>query len=113
MTSADIDASRMDADLHLCLDLTKLLGELKVERSVKIGDQDALMISAQRPGQPAFEMYFDTQTGLLVRLVRYAQSPLGRNPAQIDYSDLSGYRRCENSVSMDISHSHRTIFDPS
>jgi hypothetical protein len=87
MTSADIDASRMDADLHLCLDLTKLLGELKVERSVKIGDQDALMISAQRPGQPAVEMYFDTQTGLLVRLVRYAQSPLGRNPTQIDYSD--------------------------
>jgi hypothetical protein len=45
------------------------------------------MISAQRPGQPPVEMYFDTQTGLLIRLVRYAQSPLGRNPTQINYSD--------------------------
>jgi hypothetical protein len=87
MTPADIDASRMDADLHLSLGLTKLRGELKVERSAKIDDQDALMISAQRPGQPPVEMYFDTQTNLLTRLVRYAESPLGRNPTQIDYSD--------------------------
>lgn len=87
MTSADIDASRWDADLHLSLDLTKRVGELKVERSVKVGDQDALMLSARRPGEPPVELYFDTQTSLLIRLVRYAESPLGRNPTQIDYSD--------------------------
>jgi photosynthetic reaction center cytochrome c subunit len=87
MLPADSDASLMDADLHLSLGLTTLLGGLKVERSVKIGDQDALMISAQRPGQPPVEMYFDTQTSLLIRLVRYAESPVGRNPTQIDYSD--------------------------
>lgn len=31
--------------------------------------------------------YFDEQSGLLLRLVRYAESPLGRNPTQIDYGD--------------------------
>jgi hypothetical protein len=45
------------------------------------------MISGQRAGLPPVEMYFDKQTGLLIRMVRYAQSPLGRNPTQIDYSD--------------------------
>jgi photosynthetic reaction center cytochrome c subunit len=32
-------------------------------------------------------MYFDQKTGLLVRLVRYADTPIGRNPTQIDYAD--------------------------
>jgi photosynthetic reaction center cytochrome c subunit len=33
------------------------------------------------------KLYFDEQTGLLIRLVRYAASPLGVVPTQIDYSD--------------------------
>ncbi len=32
-------------------------------------------------------MYFSQQSGLLVRLVRYVETPLGRNPTQIDYAD--------------------------
>jgi len=32
-------------------------------------------------------LYFDPQSGLLVRLVRYSASPIGRVPTQIDYSD--------------------------
>jgi hypothetical protein len=32
-------------------------------------------------------LYFDDDSGLLVRLVRYAETPLGRNPTQIDYAD--------------------------
>lgn len=29
----------------------------------------------------------DEQSGLLVRIMRYAESPLGRDPTQIDYAD--------------------------
>jgi hypothetical protein len=32
-------------------------------------------------------LYFDMDTCLLVRLVRYANSPVGRIPTQYDYSD--------------------------
>jgi hypothetical protein len=32
-------------------------------------------------------LYFDKQSGLLVRLVRYSRSPIGRVPTQVDYSD--------------------------
>jgi photosynthetic reaction center cytochrome c subunit len=87
MTPADIEAARIDADLHFPLDLSKLFSELRVEKEAKMGDQDALMISGQRQGLPPLEMYFDKQSGLLIRESRYAQSPLGRNPTQIDYSD--------------------------
>jgi hypothetical protein len=32
-------------------------------------------------------LYFDKQSGLLVREVRYGKSPIGRVPTQIDYGD--------------------------
>jgi len=37
-------------------------------------------------------LYLSRQSGLLVRLVRYVETPLGRNPIQIDYAD---YRDAE------------------
>lgn len=87
MSAADADAARMDADLHFAIDSGKLFSELRVEKETKVGDRDALMISGQRPGLPPVELCFDKQSGLLVRMVRYAQSALGQNPTQIDYSD--------------------------
>ena len=32
-------------------------------------------------------MYFDKQSGLLSRLLRYSISPIGRVPTQVDYAD--------------------------
>jgi hypothetical protein len=32
-------------------------------------------------------LYFDKQSGLLLRELRYTRSPIGRVPTQIDYSD--------------------------
>ena len=32
-------------------------------------------------------LYFDQGSGLLVRMVRYSDSPLGFNPVRIDYAD--------------------------
>jgi len=32
-------------------------------------------------------LYFDSESGLLIRRVRYSDSVVGRTPTQIDYSD--------------------------
>ena len=32
-------------------------------------------------------LYFDQKSGLLLRVVRYSASPIGRIPTQTDYSD--------------------------
>jgi hypothetical protein len=45
------------------------------------------VVLATRNGQPPVKFYFDEQSGLLVRLVRYAESPLGRAPTRIDFGD--------------------------
>ena len=39
------------------------------------------------PGKPLARFYFDSNTGLLVRMVRYSETPVGRMPVQIDYAD--------------------------
>jgi photosynthetic reaction center cytochrome c subunit len=39
------------------------------------------------PGRLPVRLYFDQSSGLLVRLVRYAETPVGRIPTQIDYAD--------------------------
>lgn len=35
----------------------------------------------------AAKLYFDQQSGLLMRFMRFANSPLGVNPSQMDYTD--------------------------
>ena len=32
-------------------------------------------------------LYFDKQSGLLVRMVRFGSSPIGRAPTQVDFAD--------------------------
>ena len=43
--------------------------------------------SPRNEGRPPLKLYFDAQTGLLLREERYADTALGYNPTQIDYAD--------------------------
>ena len=87
MHDADIAAARMDADLQFPLHIQQLFPELRLEHPEKIADRDAYLVVATREGEPPIKLYFDEQSGLLVRMIRYAETPLGRNPTQIDYAD--------------------------
>ncbi|MFZ0815066.1 MAG: c-type cytochrome [Candidatus Sulfotelmatobacter sp.] len=87
MHAADLDAARIDADLHFPLDLKQIFAELRVEYPEKVGDRDAYVVAGTNEGRPPVKLYFDEQSGLLLRLVRYADSPLGLTPTQIDYGD--------------------------
>lgn len=87
MSEGDVDAARMDADLHFALDVKTLFSELDVMKKVTIGDRETILVIGKRNAMPDVEMYFDSQTGLLARMVRYEASSLGLNPTQLDYSD--------------------------
>ena len=87
MSSSDVASSRLDADPQFPADAKKVFKELRVEREDKIGDRSTYVILGAIEGQPPMRLYFDEQSSLLVREVRYAESPLGLNPEQIDYSD--------------------------
>jgi hypothetical protein len=59
--------------------------------SEELNDRDTiLMFAANSSGRP-LELYFDRQTGLLLRQLRFGTSPLGLNPTQIDYGDYKSF----------------------
>jgi photosynthetic reaction center cytochrome c subunit len=87
MSAPENDAARIDADLYFAVHLKILYQNFGVEPGEEIDGRDAYLVVGRSEGQPRLRLYFDRQTGLLLRLVRYAETPLGRNPTQIDYAD--------------------------
>jgi photosynthetic reaction center cytochrome c subunit len=87
MEGADAYAARLDADFQLLADAPKVFKQVRVGRPEKIGDKDAWVLLGITPGQPPVKLYFDKDSGLLLRQVRYAETPVGRFPTQVDYSD--------------------------
>jgi outer membrane lipoprotein-sorting protein len=87
MHGPDIDAASMDADLHFPGHLQELFTQVEVRGKEKIGDTETYFVLGRREGKPPLRLYFDEKSGLLVRLIRYGETPLGRLPTQIDYAD--------------------------
>jgi len=87
MSNEEAEGAKLDAALQFPVDLKNLFRELKVARLEHIGQQETYLMLGINPGAPPVEMYFGKQSGVLVRLVRYADSALGLNPIQIDYED--------------------------
>jgi photosynthetic reaction center cytochrome c subunit len=87
MSPADSEATRVDADLHLPLDLKNLFTAFRVDGVEKIGDSQARVVIAERNDKLAAKLYFDEKSGLLVRIMHFIDSPLGYNPVQIDFAD--------------------------
>ncbi|PYU69539.1 MAG: c-type cytochrome [Acidobacteria bacterium] len=87
MSAAENDAARIDADLYLPAQLKTLYQKFSVDSGEKIDGRDTYMVVGRTDGQPPLRLYLDKESGLLLRLVRYAETPLGRNPTQIDYGD--------------------------
>jgi photosynthetic reaction center cytochrome c subunit len=87
MHGPDIDAAAMDADLHFAEHLKGMFIKAEVRGTEKIGDAETYFVVGQREGKPPLRLYFDEKSGLLVRLVRFSETPLGRLPTEIDYAD--------------------------
>jgi photosynthetic reaction center cytochrome c subunit len=87
MTGAETDAFKLDADFYFPVHVKQVFSQFRVRPQEKIGDHEAYLVLGLRQSQPPVRLYFDEQSGLLVRLVRYAETPLGRLPTQIDYAD--------------------------
>jgi hypothetical protein len=87
MNSADKALAKLDADLHLAIDLKQTFDELKVDRQENVLDRRAYVVLGSMKGIPPVQFYFDETSGLLLRDMRYIESPLGLNPVQTDYFD--------------------------
>ena len=88
MTAAEAEAARIDAQLHFPVRLRELYKEFRVRPGEEIGGRQTVLVNAKASGKPDLSLYFDLENGLLLRLIRFAETPLGRNPTQVDYADF-------------------------
>jgi hypothetical protein len=109
MPQADIEGAKLDADLQFPINVKKTFQELKVIRTERFSDHDAILLFAMNSSGPPLELYFDRQTGLLLRQLRFAASPLGLNPTQIDYGDYKTFDGVQVPLHLVITRPNRTL----
>lgn len=87
LTDGDLDGAKLDAAITFPTHLKSALTEWRVVPKTTIDGQEVEVLQGTTNGKYPVNLYFDGKTGLLVRMVRYTESPLGLNPTQVDYSD--------------------------
>jgi photosynthetic reaction center cytochrome c subunit len=86
-SGGNLDGARVDAILEFPGRLKQALTNWRVGPESTVGDQDVQIVQATTPSGFLVKLYFDIKTGLLLRSVRYSDSPVGRVPVRVDYSD--------------------------
>ncbi|HEV3198290.1 MAG TPA: photosynthetic reaction center cytochrome c subunit family protein [Bryobacteraceae bacterium] len=106
LTGGELDGARLDAQLSFPGQIKQVLSSLRVSLPVIIGDlpgpssqtskesggsatgdRTVNVVQGTGPRGMVTTLYFDQESGLLLRVVRYGKSPIGRVPTQVDYSD--------------------------
>ena len=87
LTGLFLDAAKVEADLSFPGRMKQSLTNWRVGDSFTLDGKDVDVVYATSASGIPVKMYFDRESGLLVRLVRFTESPLGRDPIRTDYSD--------------------------
>ncbi|HKY04044.1 MAG TPA: c-type cytochrome [Blastocatellia bacterium] len=76
-----------DAEFYGEIKLRELYPQMSVEGKTVIGDREAFTVAAVGRRGLGERLYFDAETGLLLRRYREFKTPLGLFPMQTDYED--------------------------
>ncbi len=92
---SELDGARLDALLGFPGQIKSAFTNTRVGFPSSVGDRAVQVVQAEGPRGLMTTMYFDSETGLLLRLIRYGKSPIGRVPTQVDiadYRDVAGVK---------------------
>jgi photosynthetic reaction center cytochrome c subunit len=87
VTGSELDGLHFDADLAFPGNIKTFLTNLRVGYPDNIDGKEVVVLQGRGPRNLLVTLYFDKQSGLLVREIRYGRTPIGRVPSQVDYSD--------------------------
>jgi len=79
--------AKMDADLAFAANVKSLYPKWETLPGEKIEGRDTWLVVGSKEGEVPLKLYLDQKSSLLLRLIRYIDTPLGYNPTQIDYAD--------------------------
>jgi hypothetical protein len=95
VTGLELAQLKREADFHREGHLKDVYAKLAIKGKEKVGGSDAYVIEATPPEGGTEKLYFDTQTGLLVRTDAVSHSPQGEIPAETyleEYKEISGVK---------------------
>jgi outer membrane lipoprotein-sorting protein len=96
LTGPNLDVARIETELFFPARLRETLTGWLVGPATSIDDRDVRLVQGKlRAGGLPVTLYFDEESGLLVRALMYTSSPVGINPKQIDlseYREVGGIR---------------------
>ena len=87
LAGGELDGLRLEAQLAFPAQIKQVLTNLRAGNPDSLNGSDVDVVQGTGPRGVLATLYFDKQSGLLVRMVRYGRSPVGRVPVQSDYSD--------------------------
>lgn len=88
LAGGELEGARLDAQLAFPLGVKQFLTEWRGAMPATLGeDRDLYVIQGASASGLPVKLYFDAESGLLVRQARYTEAALGRNMTQIDYED--------------------------
>jgi len=87
LTGTDLDAAKVEAVMTFPARFKQSLANWRVGFPFTIDDNEVQVVQGTTAARQPVKLYFDSKSGLLVRLVRYTNLPVGLNPLQTDYSD--------------------------
>lgn len=91
----DQGRARRSANFYENLELKQEYSKLTVSGVERVHDRDAYVLIGYPQADTPERLYFDRETGLLLRRASVLPTPLGDNPFQVDYED---YRDAGNGV---------------
>lgn len=86
-SATDQMRAKRDSDFYLPLDLKQTYTQMQVRGLKNVNGHDAYVVTARPQGDRVERLYFDVQTGLLVRKWSSLATPAGEAPFQVDYED--------------------------
>ena len=86
LTGGGSEGAKVDAVALFATGLRQLRSEWKIGFTA-IDDKDVVVAEGTGDSKLPLKLYFDKNSGLLVRLVRYSQLPIGRIATQFDFED--------------------------
>lgn len=87
VTGSALEGLKLEAALSFPGRIRQTLTKWRVGLPTTINDRDVNVVQGATAGGALATLYFDAESGLLVRLLRFSDSAVGRLPTQIDYSD--------------------------
>jgi len=95
ITGTELAAMKRDADFYLAIKLRELYPKMTVKGKESVNGHDAYVIEATPQDGAAETMWFDADSGLLVRTEREAETPNGKVTMDVtfdDYREVDGIK---------------------